>query len=159
MPPLKDCTRPPRTGPSSIAVLGRQAPDAFTLAVAERHRLGLMHAFGGPASPPAARPGVLMSSQIPACPRCRRRHLTWHRLAMCRFRAAWATNGGPWASVSFCPRGTTVQSYATEAEARAAKAAIDKGSCGGACVRHHRVIDLRLQPQRRPAARQDGGRP
>ena len=78
----------------------------------------------------------------PRCRRCGSAHRTWHKLASCRFRALWVSGNDRFASVSFCPRGTTVQMYATRPEAEAAKAAIDTGNCGGACIRHHKVIDL-----------------
>jgi hypothetical protein len=80
-------------------------------------------------------------------------------LAECRFRAIWATGRGPWASVSFCPRGTTVQLYETEAEARQAKATIDATACGGACIRDHRVVDLRNTSPVRPRVSLIGGPP
>lgn len=73
------------------------------------------------------------------CVRCGRHHRNWNIAAKCRWRALWVCGRGPWASVSFCPRGTTVQLYETQLEAVEAKQAIDRGSCGGACIRQHYV--------------------
>ena len=98
-----------------------------------------------------------MLSEIPECRRCGRHHRTWHRLAECRFRAIWASGRGPWASVSFCPRGTTVQLYETRPAAEDAKATIDATACGGACIRDHRVVDLRDQAAVRPRISLIGG--
>jgi len=59
-------------------------------------------------------------------------------------RAIWIVGDGPWASVSRCPRGTTVQLYGEEAEALRAKRVIDGSGCSGACVGRHEVVELRV---------------
>jgi hypothetical protein len=92
-------------------------------------------------SPPV---GQSMSATIPECRRCGRHHRRWSALAKCRFKAIWVSGDHRFASVSFCPRGPTVQCYATLDEAREARAAIDAGSCGGMCWRQHGVFDLAL---------------
>lgn len=80
----------------------------------------------------------------PRCVRCGRRHRTWVRLAECLLRPVlWAAGRGPWASVSACRPGRTVQLYATRDAAEAAQVTIDQAGCGGGCSRQHRVIDLR----------------
>jgi hypothetical protein len=80
------------------------------------------------------------------CRRCYRRHRHWRTVAQCRWpRVLWVMGTGPWASVSYCHPGCTVQLYPTEAEALKAKALIDRLACGGRCHRHHRVIDLRTE--------------
>jgi len=76
----------------------------------------------------------------PQCPRCWRRHRTWRTLAGCVLSpVAWTTGDGPWASVSFCPRGTTAILYPDRAGAERAKAQVDRTRCGGACIGQHRV--------------------
>ena len=77
---------------------------------------------------------------LPACRRCGRRHRTWRTLAGCVLRpVAWVTGDGPWGSVADCPRGRTAILFPTEAEARRAKAQVDRTRCGGACIGQHRV--------------------
>jgi hypothetical protein len=87
-----------------------------------------------------------MTEAVPAppqCPRCGRRHRTWRTLAGCQLAPiAWVSGSDPWASVSDCPRGRTVQLYPTRDEAEAAKRFIDRYACGGVCLRWHRVLHL-----------------
>src|SRR5438132_827319 len=86
----------------------------------------------------------LMPPAVPCC-RCGRRHKNWRTIAECCWpRAEWITGFGQWASVSLCPRGVTVQLYATRDEAEAAKRLVDKTRCGSQCwgPPQHRVIDL-----------------
>ncbi len=73
---------------------------------------------------------------------CRLRHLDYFAFARCSWPdAAWIEGEGRWASVTNC-RGTTVMLHATLDDAVAAVAAIDRRACGGACSRHHEVVEL-----------------
>jgi hypothetical protein len=56
---------------------------------------------------------------------------------------AWVAGDGPWASVSYCPRGTTAILFPSRDEAQRAKEQVDKTRCGGACIMQHRVVFLR----------------
>jgi hypothetical protein len=81
--------------------------------------------------------------KVLSCPKCDRLHRGWRTYTACVFRPVeWVTGRGPWASVSDCPRGRTVQLYETKDEADKARAFIDRHSCGGACCRRHRVVYL-----------------
>lgn len=71
---------------------------------------------------------------------------------MCLLKPVWACGRGPWASISDCPRGRTVVLHWTQDEAVASKLTIDATACGGACVRMHRVVDIRTLFSRRAAA-------
>lgn len=80
---------------------------------------------------------------IPSCPRCGRRHRLWRAAATCLLHPVyWCIGRGPFASVSDCPRGRTVILFTDRNEALKAKATIDRGSCGGACIRLHRIVNL-----------------
>jgi hypothetical protein len=79
------------------------------------------------------------------CHGCGRAHRTWRALAKCRWRKAeWVSGNGRFASVSYCPRGITVQLYADRVEAEQAKAFIDRLACGGRCIgpSGHKIADL-----------------
>ncbi len=79
---------------------------------------------------------------------CRRRHLDYLAFARCAWpEAAWIEGEGRWASVAHC-RDLTVMLHKSLDDARAAVAAIDRRACGGACSRHHEVVELVI-----PAAR------
>jgi hypothetical protein len=68
------------------------------------------------------------------CLRCGKRHDSWKALAGCRWRrTVWIQGNGPWASVSDCPRGTTVMLHATQAAAETARSQIDETACSGQC--------------------------
>lgn len=85
------------------------------------------------------------TTTIPRCVRCGKRHRTWWRLAKCRWpRATWIVGEGPFASVSRCSPGSTVELYWHVEQAREAKRFIDGSWCGGRCGgrSYHHVIDL-----------------
>jgi len=74
---------------------------------------------------------------------------SWHSLAQRRWpRAEWIEGDGRWASVAHC-RDLTVILHATAANAHAAVARIDRTACGGACSRHHEVVELVMPTPRR----------
>jgi hypothetical protein len=74
--------------------------------------------------------------------RCTANHRTYRKFALCTFpRAAWVQGEGPYASLAWC-RELTVQLFATEAAALAAKDTIDSTACGGACSKNHEVVQL-----------------
>lgn len=74
---------------------------------------------------------------------CARQHRTWHSLARCMWpRAAWVAGDGPFASVSWCPRGLTVVLHETALGAANAVRTIDAAGCGGRCIGNHEVIRL-----------------
>lgn len=83
-----------------------------------------------------------MSDKPLTCPQCGRRHRDWRTYAKCVLRPVWVAGRGPWASVSDCPRGRTIQLYAARDGAEKAKAFIDRNACGGVCRRMHRVVFL-----------------
>jgi hypothetical protein len=80
------------------------------------------------------------------CPRCRRRHTSWYRVAKCRWPRALWINGDPpahedaFALVSACPPGLSVTLWASRAEAEKAKIDLNACGCGGQCRNFHRVI-------------------
>jgi hypothetical protein len=92
-----------------------------------------------------------------ACPRCRRRHQTWHTLARCRWSRGllWVLGDPPaegpcYATVSRCHEGgigggpmVTVCLWAARDEAEGALACIDRLGCGGRCSRRHSLHVLR----------------
>lgn len=53
--------------------------------------------------------------------------------------AEWIYGHGPYASVAHC-NVTTVLLHPTEEQAQAAKRRIDRGGCGGRCVRQHEIV-------------------
>lgn len=71
-------------------------------------------------------------------------------LARCLWpRAVWiAGPGGPYASVSECGPGCTVELYAHRGQAEEAKRFIDRLACGGGCRAAHAVVDLAERPGR-----------
>jgi hypothetical protein len=89
------------------------------------------------------------------CPRCSKRHQSWHAVASCRWRRglAWVSGappaGGPcFALVSFCGRNRcpgsyiTVTLWATKHEAEQSKGGIDRFACGGACCGQHEIFTM-----------------
>src|SRR5262245_8272475 len=86
------------------------------------------------------RPGKVSPCPGFPCPRCGRQHMTWWKLAECRFKALWAQGRGPWASLSRCGPGPTVILYPTQQEAEEAKRFLDRLHCGGRCNGDHRVV-------------------
>ena len=79
------------------------------------------------------------------CPKCGKAHRTWYALANCRWpKAEWIAGNGPWASLSLCPRGLTVELHDNRDEALTAKRVIDQTRCGGACLGagYHVVVCL-----------------
>lgn len=55
--------------------------------------------------------------------------------------AAWIAGHGRFALLAWC-RVLTVTLWETKAEAEMAKNGIDKFGCGGACSRHHEIVEL-----------------
>lgn len=83
------------------------------------------------------------TTTIPRCRRCGRRHRSWRALAKCRWPGAhWVGGEGPFASVSSCRPGDSVELYATRQQAERARARIDEWGCCGGCTLLHRVVDL-----------------
>jgi hypothetical protein len=90
------------------------------------------------------------------CPRCWKRHRSWHNLARCRFRRglAWVSgNPPPWgpcfATVTRCThhhyRGAqvSVMLWPTEARAEEALALVNATGCGGGCSGRHELVAMR----------------
>lgn len=76
-------------------------------------------------------------------PRCVIAHGTYAALAKCVWpRAATIIGEGPFASISYCRRETTVHLYPTAQGARDAMRDIDRIGCGGLCIRKHDVVQL-----------------
>jgi hypothetical protein len=85
------------------------------------------------------------TTTLERCSTCYRRHRSWRARAQCRWpRAEWIVGNNRFASVSYCPRGTTVMLYADRVGAEKAKRVIDRLGCGGQCFGWpgHKVIDL-----------------
>lgn len=76
--------------------------------------------------------------------RCDRKHRKYNAMAKCIWpRAEWIVGEGPFASVAYC-RVTTVELFADEDRAAAAKRMIDSTGCGGMCSKRHEIIELAL---------------
>ena len=79
---------------------------------------------------------------LPVMDRCGHQHLTWEDRARCLWPDAYRIRGdGPFASIAYCDV-LTVELHRTAANARAARAFIDRCGCGHACERDHEVVEM-----------------